>query len=207
MVEKSMGILFHLKKPKGYKSGAIDVYMKITIDGIAKEVSTKVSCVPEKWNVKKGRATGNTEDIRSINAALDTFFTKARNARTSLLERGEEVTALAMRDLLTGADQRDRTLLKLFKEHNEEMAKLVEVKEYAETTLEMYEVGYRHAEEFIRWKYREDDLNIRRLNMDFVESFCKWFKIKKKDSHNTAIKNIGHLKKIILTCVRRGWLA
>jgi site-specific recombinase XerD len=202
-----MGMSFYLRKPRNYRKGdPIDIYMKITVDSISKDLSTKLSCLPTKWDSRADRMTGNTEEARCINAALDALFVKARSARTKLIEIGADITALAVRDMVSGAQIRERTILKLFQAHNEQMAKLVEKKEFAPGTQEMYEVAYRHAKEFIKGRYKVEDLNIRSLDFDFVESFYNWLKISKSQCHNTALKNVAALKKQILACVKRGWL-
>jgi site-specific recombinase XerD len=206
MLEKSRGILFYLKKSKEYKSGPVEIYLSITVDGVPKELSTKVSCLPSKWNAKAGRATGTTEESRSINSTLDAYFVKVRNARAKLMEIGADITALAIRDMVSGVQLRERTILKLSHGHNEQMEALVKKEEFAASTLEMYEVAYGHAQEFIKLRYKVDDLNIRSLDFDFVESYYNWLKISKSQCHNTAIKNIGALKKQVLSCQKRGWL-
>ena len=43
MLEKSLGLLFYLKKPKDYKNGPVPIYLRITVDGVEKEMSTKRS--------------------------------------------------------------------------------------------------------------------------------------------------------------------
>ena len=70
MLEKSMGILFYPKKPKEYKTGPVEIYIRITVDGIPKELSAKVACPPGKWNSRAGWAVGTTEDTRAINGTL-----------------------------------------------------------------------------------------------------------------------------------------
>ena len=41
MLEKSFGLLFFLKQPRNYEGGEMYVYLKITVDGIPKEMSVK----------------------------------------------------------------------------------------------------------------------------------------------------------------------
>jgi len=41
MLEKSLGLLFYIRKPKSYTDGLLPIYLRITIDGIPKEISTK----------------------------------------------------------------------------------------------------------------------------------------------------------------------
>ncbi len=51
MLEKSFSLLFYLKKPKNYLKGAMPIYLRITVDGIPKEISTGRQCDPIRWNM------------------------------------------------------------------------------------------------------------------------------------------------------------
>lgn len=68
---KKFRLLFYLKKPKNYCEGNMPVYLRITVDGIPKEVSTKRSCDPERWNSDAQRAKGTKEEHKSLNAFPD----------------------------------------------------------------------------------------------------------------------------------------
>jgi hypothetical protein len=52
MLGKNFSLLFFLKKPKNYVSGVMPVYMRITVDGHAKEMTTARHCDPQSWNQK-----------------------------------------------------------------------------------------------------------------------------------------------------------
>jgi hypothetical protein len=71
MLEKSFGLLFYLKKPKGYKKGPVPIYVRITVDGDEKEMSTKRSWELSRWGVKANRASGTKEDARALNDYLN----------------------------------------------------------------------------------------------------------------------------------------
>ena len=49
MLEKSLGLLFFLKQSKIEKNESQYVYLRITVDGISKEISTK-----HLWNASGG---------------------------------------------------------------------------------------------------------------------------------------------------------
>ena len=73
-----MGLLFFLKKPKNYRNGGLkDVYLKITVDGIPRELSCKRKWESKRWNPHAGRALGLKEDAKELNACLDTLQTLA----------------------------------------------------------------------------------------------------------------------------------
>jgi len=84
MLEKSLGLHFFLRKPQNYKDGIMDVYLRITVDGIPKELSVKRTCEKSKWDGKKNRAIGNKEDARSLNEFIDVLQNKAYQARKHL---------------------------------------------------------------------------------------------------------------------------
>lgn len=62
MLEKTFSLLYYLKKPKGYSKGLMPIYLRITVDGIAKEITTGRECLPERWNSRAGRMMGTKED-------------------------------------------------------------------------------------------------------------------------------------------------
>ena len=43
-MEKRFGLHFHLKKDGFYKAGELPIYMRITINGAYREISTKMRC-------------------------------------------------------------------------------------------------------------------------------------------------------------------
>lgn len=57
MLEKSFGLFFFLKKPKiENEDGTRYVYLKITVDGDSKEISTKRLWHPSRWSKEAGNA-------------------------------------------------------------------------------------------------------------------------------------------------------
>lgn len=58
MLEKSYALLFFLKQPKDHQKNERFVYARITVDGIAKEFSTKQKWTTSRWDQRAGRAAG-----------------------------------------------------------------------------------------------------------------------------------------------------
>jgi len=69
-------LLFYLKKPKNYVDGPKPIYMRITVNGIPREISTGKQCDPSRWQSKLNRARGTKEDVKTLNAYLDTLSHK-----------------------------------------------------------------------------------------------------------------------------------
>jgi len=205
MLEKSFGLFFFLKQPKNETTIERYVYLRITVDGIARELSTKRQWDPSRWSQDTGRATGSKEDARSLNTYLDIFSNQVYQAKQTLIEARKTISAEAVKNLLTGRGEAKRMILEVFKDHNAQMKALVG-SEFAPATLTRYKTAHDHTASFIKWKYGQDDLDILQLNYEFVTDFTFWLKTERKCGHNAAVKYVGNLKKIILDCIKKGWL-
>jgi len=197
MLEKSFGLLFFMRKPKNYKTGPLPVYLKITIDGAATELSAKRKCEPTQWSSKSGRAIGNKESVKELNHYLDSLELMVFQAKRKLIEKDMEIRVEAIKNLLTGTDEKKVMILEVFKYHNIQM-KALEGTEFAANTVDRYETTINHAKAFIRWKYGSDDMEIKKLNHEFITEFCFWFKSEQKCNHNSTMKYLSNFKKIVL---------
>lgn len=205
MLGKNFSLLFFLKKPKNYVSGDMPIYIRITVDGDAKEMTTSRKCDPHLWNQKAEKAFGKTEQIKELNSHLIALQVKVFEARRLLIERSKKVTAEAIKNLLTGQGEKSRMILKIFERHNEQMSELVNL-EFSPGTLERYKTSFQHTKSYIKWKYGIEDLEINKLNFEFISDYEFWLKSVRKCNHNSAIKYISNFKKIVNLCIRNGWL-
>jgi len=205
MLEKSFSLLFYLKKPKNYLKGIKPIYLRITVDGIPKEISTGRQCDPDRWNANTGRCNGTKEDAKLLNAFLDILQTKVYEVRRKLLEKNEIITAERLKNTLKGTDGTVRMLMKIFQQHNDEVKNLVG-KDFAPGTLERYKTSYDHTKSFMEWKYGVSDLDIKKLDYEFVSQYEFWLKSVRNCNHNTSIKYISNFRKIVNRCIRNGWL-
>ena len=154
------------------------VYLRITADGIPREISLGWKWELQKWNAKSGKAIGSNEEARKLNEFIDTVRSKVYDARLQLVEKNEVVTAEVLKKALTGDDRRIYFLLKVFDEHNEKMETLIEKKEYAEGTLTHFKTTQRHLKDFIKWKFQRDDFELNKIDYSFISDFEYYLKKK-----------------------------
>ena len=205
MIEKSFAILFYLKKPKGYVKGDMPIYMRITVNGVPKEITTKQECDPERWNNQAQRAKGTNEKSKSLNVMLDALERKVHEARLKLMEGSEPITAETLKNMLTGQGERSHMLLEIFAQHNKQLSALVNT-EFAPATLKRYDTTLEHVKAFIKWKYNVSDMDIKSLKFSFATDFEFYLKSEKRCNHNSTIKYIGNVRKIVNYCLKSGWL-
>ena len=117
--QHTFSILFWLNKSKT-KDGQAPIWVRITVDGKRKEVSVKRKLDVKLWNSKKGRANGTRQEAREINHYLDQVQNQLHGIYQEMKAANQLVTAEAIKNLFTGAEKKEHTLVKLFDYHNEE---------------------------------------------------------------------------------------
>ncbi|MGE8534452.1 MAG: phage integrase SAM-like domain-containing protein, partial [Chryseobacterium sp.] len=184
LVEQSYGLTFFLKSSKNEKFRHI--YLRITVDGIPKETSTKRKWYPDRWDQKEGKAIGTKEDAKTLNAFLESLTTKINSHRTELMNNGTPITSIDLINFVNGKYKPRNKVLEEFQEHNDEMAELVITGEYSKGTHERYITACSHVQEFIQNKYKKDDLEFSALNYEFVKDYDLYLKTVRKCSNNTS---------------------
>ncbi len=206
MLSRNLTTLFYLKKRSGYVKGPLPIYLRITTNGERFEISTKRECEPEKWNSVTGRKNGTREDARVLNSYLDAMQLKVYDIQKQMLEANIDLSAEKLRNRINGVSDKSKDILEIFRDHNEKLARMVGT-DYALGTLGRYKTSFDHTKAFIEWKYKATEFNITKLDYDFISEYAFWLKTEKQLGHNTAMKYLTNFKKIVIICVKKGWLA
>lgn len=207
MLEKSFGITFFLKSPSKKKVTYRTIYLRVTVDGISKEISTMMRWELDRWNQKNERASGSKEDARSLNYFLDSIVLSITKLRTELHSSGQFTTAQRIIDHIKGKDVFSVKVLEEFQNHNDEMHQLVNNKEFAIGTYKRYVTARSHVEEFIKHRYQRDDIEFRELDYTFVTEYEFYLKTVRRCSNNTTLKYIANFKKIVLRAIAKEIIA
>lgn len=198
-------LLFFLKKPKTKNLKQSPIYLRITIDGQRAELCSGREINPEHWNQKASKAIGKSEDIRELNIYLDSLRSKAYEAQRNLIDNNKLVCALALKNILTGQGERIHSLVEIFTDHNNKIEALLGA-EFAPGTLERYKTSLKHTVDFIKWKFKVSDIDIRNINHAFITEYEFYLRSERKCNNNTAVKYIKNFGKIIRICLANGWL-
>lgn len=203
----SFALSFQLKRTKAQPNGNVPIYLRITIESNRIEITTKRSINPELWNATAQKVTGNSDDARSVNKHLKTLEQNAYDIYRDMLDRKMSITAQTFRDRLNGVDTvaPARMLIVIFQEHNNQMEALIG-KEYAAATATRYQTTLKHVVNFLKWKYKVSDIDILRLDHEFVTALEFYLRTVRNCNNNSAVKYIKNLKKIVHLCMANNWL-
>ncbi|HTK21036.1 MAG TPA: site-specific integrase [Mucilaginibacter sp.] len=204
-MKTNFSLLFYLKKQKNYKTGPAAIYMRITVNGKRSENSTGRECEPSRWNAHAGRANGTKEVTRALNAYLDNLQKKVYEAHSQLTEADEMITAESIRNKFLGKSEQPRSLIEIFKDHNQKIAALIG-KEYTKGTLTRYQTALKHTVDFLKWKHNLSDIDIRKVDHAFLMDFEFYLRSVRKCANNSAVKYIRNFGKIIRICIANRWL-
>jgi len=189
-------------KASAKKENVRAIYLRVTVDGISRETSTKQKWDAGRLNQKSERASGTREDARTLNLFLDSLSVKMNQFRIDSMNEGEIITAQKLIDYLQGKSTSRVKVLEEFARHNQEIHALVPT-EYAMGTYERFVTARSHVKDFIAFKYHTDDIEFRELNFEFVKDYEFYLKTVRKISNNTALKYIANFKKIVLRAIDR----
>lgn len=112
---------FVLFKDPRKKQNVRVLYLRITVDGIPKETSTKRKWDVTRWNQESERAIGTKEDARSLNHFIESLQTRIANYKTELINLDETITAQKLIDFVKGKNVSKAKVLQEFDEHNSEI--------------------------------------------------------------------------------------
>jgi site-specific recombinase XerD len=188
--------------------GLAPVYMRFTIDAQRIEFSIQRFIKPEFWSASAQKMKGSYEEARVFNQFLRAMEQRTYDAHRQLLELRQPITVHALKDKLFGTEVKEetRTIVPIFKEHNRRIEALIN-KEYAPGTLERYTTSLKHTVEFMQWQYKVDDMDITKINHQFVANYDFFLRSEKNCCNNTTVKYLKNFKKIIRICMANGWIA
>lgn len=204
-MKNNFSLLFYLKKPKNYQNGPMPIYMRFTVDGRRTELATAREWEPERWNGRGERANGTKQDTKLLNAYLDDLQSKAFEAHRQLTMLDEPYTVEELRDRFLGKETMINSLMDLFRDHNAKMEALVG-KEYSQGTLTCFRTSFKHTQNFLKWKYKLQDIDVKRINHAFIMDYDFYLRSKCKCKNNSTVKNMKNFGKIIRICIANGWL-
>lgn len=208
MVRSSFSILFFIRESKARKNGNVPIEVMITVNGERNSFSTGKQIAIEKWDKTKQQVKGKDQETQNLNNYLKAIKAKLYQKEAEFLERGFIITAQILYDAYFDKVEslKERSLFEVFEEHNQEQEKLVgNGVSKATHWVSVYTI--RLLREFVQQKYKREDLYLRELNLNFIQSFHSFLRIDKGMAQNSSTKHLKLLKKIINLSVANSYMA
>jgi site-specific recombinase XerD len=195
----------YAKTTKANAAGKLPIYFRLTIDGKRFEFSTKKFIEKSKWSPELSKMKGHSEETRTINSYLDLMKSKIFDIQMELIHKNEELSLENFKSRIVGNHQLARMIIPIYQNHNDKIKELIG-NGYAYGTLERFKISLKHLQEFVVWKYNQEDININKIDYAFVTEFEFYLRSIKKCNNNTAVKYVRNFRKIIKICIDNEWL-
>lgn len=207
MVRSSFSILFFIRESKARKNGKAPIELMITVNGERSSFSTGKQIAIEKWDKAKQQVKGKDEETLSLNNYLKAIKAKLYQKEAELMDKGFIITAELLRDAYFDKVEsiKERSLFEVLTEHNQAQEKLVG-NGVSKATYWISVYTERLLKEFIQQKYKREDLYLRELNLNFIQSFHSFLRIDKGMAQNSSTKHLKLLKKIINLSVANSYM-
>ena len=128
-------VYFSLRESKKNKRGFSPIEVSISYNGDRIYFSTGKFAKPSEWNKQKQLVKGSTPEAQLINSFLIEFRNKIYEKEVELMKRGYMITVRILKDAILNKVEslKDKTLMQVVSEHNEEKKKLIEISVASDT--------------------------------------------------------------------------
>jgi site-specific recombinase XerD len=196
MKRATFSLLFYIKRSKLLKNRNAPVYLKITINGKSAELSINRDIPPKLWDTSRNQAKGSSKEAQELNDYITSIRGQIFVHQRTLQESGKLVTAKALKNSFLGIGEKQWSLIELFEKHNSNMEQLIG-KEYSPLTLQRFQAALKHIKGFCKAQYNQNDLLLSEIDHKFISGLEFHLKTTAGCQHNSAMKHIKALKKVI----------
>ena len=204
-MRSTFSVLYYLKRNGQKTNGNVPIMRRITVNGVAVQFAAKVDIKPNNWNVKAGKAIGRFTEVQEVNNILDSIrFTMTKIFR-DLQEKESNVTAERIKNIFFGLDIKNQMLLEVFKQHNDDIYKLIGISKTL-VSYNKYEVARKRLTSYLKEEYHVSDISLKEINHNFIVGFEVYLRGVCGCNANTTAKFIQRFKTIVLLAKNNGWI-
>ena len=190
---------FFLRSSKMRKNGDAPIYLRIEAKGKRKDISTKLTCPPRKWNSEMKMVIGRDSYARQVNQELMEWNQRLHEVVEHLFQLKKELELDEIRDQLLGQSVTE-TLQDYIEKRIAEMGNYVG-HGYQQSTLTNYKSTLKHIVDF----EKTTPISLKRVDYKFLSDFFTYL-ISNICGRNTANKYMRCLRAVLNEAVRGGLL-
>ncbi len=203
-MDNRLHISFYINTQRG-SNDKYPVYMRITISGKREVVNTGVTVTKQNWDSAKATIKGKSEEAFNANKLLSTYRAKATDIYAECLKQDLPITSQLIKGKLVNPTEKAEYLIRLIHHHNAYVKRKIGI-EVSKATHTKYETLLFKVKGFLRKQYKANDIALDQLNKGFLIGFELYLKADEHIAHNTSIKYIQFLKRVINYGIGMEWL-
>ncbi|MDT0540714.1 site-specific integrase [Croceitalea sp. P059] len=204
--DSTLGVIFFTRKKRSNPK-ILAIYARITVNKERAEFSIKRDISVCNWDIFRCRAKETSENLILLNTYLDDVHAEVLNAHKQLHSERKLITAKAIKLRYFGEDEERMSLMKAVEYHNKNINNALKP-----GTLKNYFSTEKYLKEFLREKFKTDDIYLIQLNYRFIVNFENYIRTYKPKTarrtcaNNGVMKHMERLMKIVNLSLSMEWL-
>jgi len=207
---KKMSLILFVKADKLNNEGDVPLYLKIKLPDSYTSIGLGIKVNLVRWKqtnqFKKSRINEEILLKNKINQVIGEII----SIHDKLILRGLPFGADKIKKFYLNGDlelkSKDIMLSELFDKHQKMFIPLVENEIRAKDTLRKYLTLKNHVYNFITYEFGLEDVTLKSLNYNFIESFDTYLRSIKKIGNNTTVKYVQAFRRLMSLAVKYDWL-
>ncbi len=179
------------------------IYARVTINGERIELSTKRSILINNWDKKRQRPKLNTKELKALNYHLEHIRNRFYIEHQKLVQKGSPLSAMDLKNAYLNIKAKGKCIITMVETHNMDMESQIP-DNYSAGTLKNYRTLKKHLTLFIDKEYKKVDLELKRVDRNFIYSFERYLLSSPLCNQNGAMKVLQRFKKITTLSKRKG---
>lgn len=209
-IHTNFNVLFVPRAKKNKKQSKEKLYARVTVNGERVEISLSRDVSEGLFDPKAQRCLGNSTEARNVNDFLSIVLSRLNEIRKGLMIEGKDVSAERIRQIYKGEPDPNEVrlpqALELYEEHNRKFKELIGTPKHSAATHKRHITSIRHVKQFLKDVYLKDDIAIDKVNFKFLCDYEHYLKVVRGCNHNSTMKYIKNLGKVIRLAIGEGYL-
>lgn len=203
---KTFSVFFWLNKKK-VKNNQSLIYARITVNSKRANISLKRYASIDLWNPKTKRLKGNSKKTFELNEFLDQTYARFFQIYQDLKFKGKLITSDLVKAEFNGEGVSSKTLNELIEYHQDKIRNT-----HSSGSIRNFKVSEKYIKEYVLQRLRTSDIYLSQLDYKFLSDFEVFlFNYYPKGhhkamSHNTVMKHIQRLRKMVTLAFHLEWL-
>jgi len=203
----TFSILFWINTSRS-KNNQAEIYARITVNGKRANLSLKIKSDLNLWDSQKKRLKGTSAQAKQTNLYLEQVNAQIFQIHQDLKFKGELITAQLIKARYTGINSDNgKTLNTILEYHNKKICNTL-----AAGSIRNFGVTESYVKKFLKKERNTTDIYLKQLNFEFLTDFQMYLSNvyptghQKALSHNTVMKHIQRLRKIVTLAFHMEWM-
>ena len=202
-MRSTFNILFYIKRNEPKKDGRVVIMVRVTINGIRSQFSSKLLVQPEQWDSKNEWVKGQVAEARNLNRLLENIRSSLNVHYNKFMSIDGHVTPERLRNIFLGLDEQEQTIISFFDKYNDQYKLKVGMTSTHKTYIRFLLTRERLAE-FMKRRYNLSDMSIKEITVSFIDEFYLYIRNNTECNHNSTLKFLQRIRTILYFAKNNG---